>query len=507
MWWLALLLSLPVCLCQRPIYPDLPSPRFVIIGPTGSGKSSLANAFLGCDPQEPECTFTVCNDFDSCTKETSYGTAPWLGMDNGQNCTVVDTPGFADSDNEDEKLIEEMMDVLANTIDHADTLLLLLKGDTTRFNEGLQKMLKRMTVMFGQDWWNFLVIGVSFWPFDQNSIDDRNEKCEPDYPYPDACKDEAWFCEQMNYQLKNKTSSPSNMNFTCVFTDSWSQTYPHNESLTEQEFWKIETEKLRDITMSRDDVFPFMTIDDILEENARQKAEIKWLNDVITNNITEMFARMDKSDGERKDLGDKIETLETGLGSVEEKIADLNYAPIGSIIAWINKPETDCDCIQPLPEGWVRCNGDVIKPPSPWAGKYTPDLNSEGRFLRGGKDSDVLTFEDDMFKSHLHDLTDEGHGHDSTAEEHNHVLRDEGHNHSYTDKYNDDGSVCACNSGIDGVQGHASITGESKTGITLDAATIGINTKIATTNIKMAEKGGEETRPKNMNVIYIIRVW
>jgi len=321
MWWLALLLSLPVCLCQRPIYPDLPSPRFVIIGPTGSGKSSLANAFLGCDPQEPECTFTVCNDFDSCTKETSYGTAPWLGMDNGQNCTVVDTPGFADSDNEDEKLIEEMMDVLANTIDHADTLLLLLKGDTTRFNEGLQKMLKRMTVMFGQDWWNFLVIGVSFWPFDQNSIDDRNEKCEPDYPYPDACKDEAWFCEQMNYQLKNKTSSPSNMNFTCVFTDSWSQTYPHNESLTEQEFWKIETEKLWDITMSRDDVFPFMTIDDILEENARQKAEIKWLNDVITNNISHLEARVD-------DQEDKINTntgqINTNTGQINTNTGQVN---------------------------------------------------------------------------------------------------------------------------------------------------------------------------------------
>merc|ERR1719312_2328504 len=322
MWWLALILSSPVCLCQRPISPDLPSPRFVIIGPTGSGKSSLANAFLGCNPQAPKCMFTVCNDFDSCTKETSYGTAPWLGMDNGQNCTVVDTPGFSDSDNEDEKLIEEMMDVLANTINHADTLLLLLKGDTTRFNDGLQKMLKRMTVMFGQDWWNFLVIAVSFWPFDQDSIDERNEKCDPDYPYyPGSCKDEAWFCEQMNYQLKNKTSSPSNMNFTCVFTDSWSQTYPHKYDPTEQEHWKIETGKLWDITMSRDDVFSFMTIDDILEENTKQRAEIKWLNDVITNNISHLVARVDNQE-------DKINTntgqININTGQVNTNTGQIN---------------------------------------------------------------------------------------------------------------------------------------------------------------------------------------
>ena len=33
-----------------------------------------------------------------------------------------------------------------------------------------------------------------------------------------------------------------------------------------------------------------MTIDDILEENARQRTEIKWLNDVLTSNISELAA-------------------------------------------------------------------------------------------------------------------------------------------------------------------------------------------------------------------------
>ena len=59
------------------------------------------------------------------------------------------------------------MTTLSNTINHADTILLLLKGDASRFNDSLIKMIKRMTIMFGNDWWDYVVIGVSFWSYSQ----------------------------------------------------------------------------------------------------------------------------------------------------------------------------------------------------------------------------------------------------------------------------------------------------------------------------------------------------
>jgi hypothetical protein len=43
-----------------------------------------------------ELLILVCGGADSCTKNTNYAVRPWLG--NGKVFTVVDTPGFGDSD-------------------------------------------------------------------------------------------------------------------------------------------------------------------------------------------------------------------------------------------------------------------------------------------------------------------------------------------------------------------------------------------------------------------------
>jgi len=268
--------------------------------------------------------------------------------------------------------------------------------------------------------------------------------------------------------------------------------------------------------------------DDLLEENAQQKAEIKWLNDVITKNISDLNtliqnvnnrvdnnigsiednsdlidivsgrvisneahiaqnkrridenqANMDVLDGKVDALDVKVKEDEAKLDSLAVKVEELHEAPVGSITAWVSKPSPD-GVETALPEGWLKCDGSPIPAPSMWEGKVTPNLNGERRFLRGGSDADMLTVEEDQLQEHMHEVTDPG------------------HNHPYVDKYTEN-MPPTNNKGPEDGNGnfghpHNSETSKEYSGISV-------------AGVESIYRSGDETRPKNMNVIYIIKVW
>ena len=168
-----------------------------------------------------------------------------------------------------------------------------------------------------------------------------------------------------------------------------------------------------------------------------------------------------------------------------------NGVPVGSIIPFAGAVTSGGALLEPVP-GWIVCNGatlgtdakfDKLKTvlSTAWGTNLVPDLR--GVFLRGinnGRTGDyadptdrsVGEFQDDEFKSHDHDITDPG------------------HNHPYKDFYrrehhgdDDDDSWLGDNNGDD----HDRTTSDRVTGITIN------------------NRGGDETRPVNTGVNFIIK--
>ena len=78
--------------------------------------------------------------------------------DNGLVFTVVDTPGFGDSENDDGILINEMVEVLKNVIKTTNGFLLLFNGEQDRFDGLAQQMLREVEAMFGKEFWRNAIL-------------------------------------------------------------------------------------------------------------------------------------------------------------------------------------------------------------------------------------------------------------------------------------------------------------------------------------------------------------
>ena len=365
---------------------------------------------------------------------------------------VIDTPGFGDSDGEDEALLDDMMEKLAE-IDYANTIVLLLDGSEKRFEQGLQAMLKRITIIFSKKWWDHVVIGVSFWGFDEASIKKRKQKGE------------AWFRGQINSQICDKLHE-CNKNFTFVFADS----HFDRSDPQQQARWQEETTILWEATTSRGESFSFMTINNILEENTRVKRENQRLTNVIDSSIAQLSANNAELNTEMKQLRQEVDHMH-------------HLLPVGSIIAWVSRPSdnTDRHLAASIPRGWVRCSGTLITE-GKWKGYYTPDLNNAKKFLRGGPDHSERQMEDWAMVDHHHN---------AYADPHTHTYADK---HLNTHDRNKATLLCG-----------GSYWGTSDEMKTTRATTVGVHVQ-GVKNLASKNRN-KETRPTNMKVICIMRVF
>ncbi|XP_043952835.1 GTPase IMAP family member 7-like [Gambusia affinis] len=120
--------------------------RIVILGKTGSGKSSVANTIFG----EPQ--FTVCHNSIS---GTSLCEAKTQSLNGGQ-ITLIDTPGFFDTNTPEERLRPEIVQCITECSPGPHAFLIVLKLET--FTKLEKKIIKQINKYFSEEVFNFATV-------------------------------------------------------------------------------------------------------------------------------------------------------------------------------------------------------------------------------------------------------------------------------------------------------------------------------------------------------------
>ena len=143
-----------------------------------------------------------------------------------------------------------------------------------------------------------------------------------------------------------------------------------------------------------------------------------------------------------------------------------------------------------LPECYVPCDGTEITE-GIWKGRRTPDLNNPKRFLRGGHVSEALMVEEDSLQEHSHTST----------------VSDPGHSHAYTQW-----SYKGPPNSPDSSDGYPDLASDYNSDTKNYDFPWPMRSASEKSYISMSVHGvsgartGYETRPKNMKVVFVMKV-
>ena len=124
----------------------------ILLGKTGHGKSTLCN-LLG-DTSD----FLVSDSIQSCTKTINQ--KEYINNENKVKISIIDTPGFSDSDGDDPKIIEDMKNHLTNTnFPRINTILIVISIQEPRIDKSITNFLEIICCIFPlKDFWNHVIV-------------------------------------------------------------------------------------------------------------------------------------------------------------------------------------------------------------------------------------------------------------------------------------------------------------------------------------------------------------
>ncbi|XP_075254542.1 uncharacterized protein LOC142345961 isoform X2 [Convolutriloba macropyga] len=142
--------------------------KLLVIGKTGTGKSTLCNVIAGLDPESD--WFPVSSAAESCTKTTQFGNILFNG-DRERPISLIDTIGFSDPDNdEDAGVISDLVIKLRAKCDYVNLFAIVVNGQNPRLDGSLVGMIRIFEEMFGDQFWKQVVVIFSRLPMDESNV-------------------------------------------------------------------------------------------------------------------------------------------------------------------------------------------------------------------------------------------------------------------------------------------------------------------------------------------------
>ena len=235
--------------------------KLLVIGKTGTGKSSLCNVLTGNHPNAK--IFPVSAKASTCTQETTFADAFFCG-DTTKPLSIIDTIGFDDpTKDHDAQIIAELVLQLQKNCDYINTFVMAVNGQNPRLDGSLLQMIRIFEKMFTEKFWDQVVIVFTRLHMDPGSKQRRREESDGD-------TDDTIAKDYLAEVDKIFDGKGKRLNY--LFIDSQYR----KTDLDEVQAFTQETDKLFKLLMSMSDL-PTSEVSTVLTENQQLWARIKQL--------------------------------------------------------------------------------------------------------------------------------------------------------------------------------------------------------------------------------------
>jgi len=148
----------------------------LVIGKTGTGKSSLCNVLCGLGHNAK--VFPVSAKANSCTQRTFF-CETFFNNKKDRPLSLIDTIGFDDPDKDDDAgIISELVIKLKHGCDFVNLFIIAVNGQNPRLDGSLLGMIKIFEGMFGEAFWKQVVVLFTRMPMDGKSKRKREKNSQ-----------------------------------------------------------------------------------------------------------------------------------------------------------------------------------------------------------------------------------------------------------------------------------------------------------------------------------------